>query len=122
MLPRAVQPARVIRTEALPLRPDRGWDTAALLALAAAEPESEQDDPDGLVGDLCGLWCDLLDLAEPARADANFFSLGGHSLLGAQLVQRVDDVTGTRIKLADLFDNPTPRSLAQHLRALSDDN
>ncbi|MFJ8377165.1 condensation domain-containing protein [Streptomyces sp. NPDC094461] len=122
MLPRAVQPARVIRTEALPLRPDRGWDTAALLALAAAEPESEQDDPDGLVGDLCGLWRDLLDLAEPARADANFFSLGGHSLLGAQLVQRVDDVTGTRIKLADLFDNPTPRSLAQHLRALSDDN
>ncbi|MYS52882.1 hypothetical protein GTW46_22900, partial [Streptomyces sp. SID6013] len=64
-----------------------------------------------------GLWRDLLHLAEPADADANFFSLGGHSLLAAQLVQRVDDVTGTRIKLADLFDHPTPRSLARHLRA-----
>lgn len=117
LLPRAAQPARVIRTDTLPLRPDHGWDTAALLALAAAEPESGQDDADGLVAELRGLWRDLLGLAEPVGADADFFSLGGHSLLGAQLVQRVDDVTGRRIKLADLFDNPTPRSLARHLRA-----
>ncbi|MFE6895114.1 condensation domain-containing protein [Streptomyces sp. NPDC057694] len=120
LVPRAVQPARVIRADGLPPHPDGGWDTAALLALAAAEPESEQDDADGLVGDLRGLWRELLDLADPAGADANFFSLGGHSLLGTQLVQRVDEMTGTRIKLADLFDNPTPRSLARHVQALRD--
>ncbi|MFJ4334712.1 MULTISPECIES: condensation domain-containing protein [unclassified Streptomyces] len=122
LLPRAVQPDRVVRTDALPRRPDGGWDTAALLGLAAAEARTEQADPDGLVGDLRGLWRDLLGLAEPADADANFFALGGHSLLGAQLVQRVDDVTGTRIRLADLFDNPTPRGLARYLRELRDDS
>ncbi|MFF1925612.1 condensation domain-containing protein [Streptomyces sp. NPDC058221] len=123
LLPRAAQPARVIRTDALPPHPDGGWDTAALLALAAAaESESEQNDPGGLAADLGGLWRDLLGLTEPAAADANFFALGGHSLLGTQLVQRVGEVTGTRIQLADLFDNPTPRSLARHMQALRDDS
>ncbi|MGX9229147.1 phosphopantetheine-binding protein [Streptomyces albus] len=45
-------------------------------------------------------------------ADANFFTEGGHSLLGAQLVQRVKKATGAALRLADLFANPTPRAFA----------
>ncbi|WP_435135354.1 condensation domain-containing protein [Actinacidiphila sp. bgisy144] len=120
LLPRAALPARVVRTDVLRLRPDGTPDAEELLALAARQPADGQDDSDGLVGELRGLWCELLGV-ETAAADANFFALGGHSLLGAHLVRRVEEVTGTRLKLADLFDSPTPGSLARHLRALRDD-
>ncbi|MFG3137084.1 condensation domain-containing protein [Streptomyces sp. NPDC048211] len=118
LLPRAAQPARILRLDALPTRPGGGVDTEAALILAAEPPVvNEEDATDGLVGELRRLWCDLLQLDE-AAADANFFAHGGHSLLGAQLVQRIEQVTGHRIKLADLFDNPTPAALAQHVRVL----
>jgi hypothetical protein len=120
LLPRAALPARVVRTDVLRPRPDGTPDTDVLLALAARQPADSQDDSDGLVGELRALWCELLGV-QTAAADANFFALGGHSLLGAHLVRRVEEVTGTRLKLADLFDSPTPGSLARHLRALRDD-
>ncbi|MCX4760222.1 condensation domain-containing protein [Streptomyces sp. NBC_01275] len=120
LLPRAAQPARVLRTDELPTRAQGGVDTDALLSLAARQPGLVTDDTDdGLLGDLRKLWCELLGLEEVA-ADANFFAHGGHSLLGAQLLQRVEQVTGIRIRLADLFDNPTPTALALQVRTLDD--
>ncbi len=69
---------------------------------------------DGLTGQLLALWRATLSRAD-IGPDASFFDSGGHSLLGAQLVQRVEKATGHDVRLADLFDHPTPRAMAEYL-------
>jgi hypothetical protein len=42
----------------------------------------------------------------------NFFMLGGHSLLGTQLIVRVTETFGVQISLHTLFESPTVRQLS----------
>jgi len=42
----------------------------------------------------------------------NFFLLGGHSMLGAQLIMRVEDLYGVELSLRRLFDHPTVADIA----------
>ncbi|NEC18246.1 phosphopantetheine-binding protein [Streptomyces parvus] len=81
--------------------------------------------PDELTGHLVGLWRELLDpeatgLPEIAP-ESNFFVQGGHSLLGVTLLARVEETTGCRLRLVDLFKHPTPVRLAAQLRAAHSD-
>jgi acyl carrier protein len=50
--------------------------------------------------------------------EENFFLLGGHSLLGAQLLARVNDVFGVAIPLRTLFDIPTISGLSAEIERL----
>jgi amino acid adenylation domain-containing protein len=54
---------------------------------------------------------DLLKL-ERVELDENFFMLGGHSLLGTQVIARVADTFGVELPLRALFDAPTISSLS----------
>jgi hypothetical protein len=42
----------------------------------------------------------------------NFFYLGGHSLLGAQVIARIRDTFGVDLSLRVLFDHPTIEGIA----------
>ena len=44
--------------------------------------------------------------------DDDFFHLGAHSLLGAQIIARVREVFGTELRLLDVFDAPTVAELS----------
>src|SRR5207249_1648972 len=77
---------------------------------------------------VAGLVAELLGI-HPVGIDENFFLLGGHSLLGAQLITRLRDAYGVELTLQGLFDNPTveamsgevERLLVERLESLSDD-
>ncbi|NUT92868.1 MAG: AMP-binding protein, partial [Saccharothrix sp.] len=90
-------------------------DRVALRELAESTAVAvNAEPPDEATAALVALWTELLD-RPGLHADSNFFTSGGHSLLGAQLVQKVKKELGLPAQLADLFANPTPRQLAEHL-------
>ena len=47
--------------------------------------------------------------------DENFFLLGGHSMLGAQLIARLERLYGVEISLRYLFDHPTAAAIADEV-------
>ncbi|HEX8472974.1 MAG TPA: condensation domain-containing protein [Pyrinomonadaceae bacterium] len=97
-------------------RPVDGWPQPAREDKPAPVPTTADDGgPDWLVNDLLALWRELLR-RDGIEADANFFTSGGNSLMGALLVQRIKKSINVPVKLADLFANPTPNMLAARLR------
>lgn len=51
-------------------------------------------------------------------SDDNFFTLGGHSLMGAQLIAKVRETFGVDLPLRTLFEEPTPRGMAGEIEKL----
>jgi amino acid adenylation domain-containing protein len=119
-LPRALIPQAFVVLAQLPVNASGKIDYPAL-ATAAAERVSQAtsqggDAPeDELVATLIRLWRKLLE-RDDVIADTNFFMHGGQSLLGALLVQELENTAGITIRLADLFAEPTPARLAEHIR------
>jgi amino acid adenylation domain-containing protein len=66
---------------------------------------------------LVGIWQELLDV-RPIGISDNFFDLGGHSMLAAQLVDRIDQRYGKKLTLSALFGKPTIEQLAEELQDL----
>ncbi|HUR06252.1 MAG TPA: amino acid adenylation domain-containing protein, partial [Nonomuraea sp.] len=121
-LPHAAIPARFVVVDALPANANEKVDYIALKEMAAsrlstagstAEPGAEPDDE--LVRALLEVWQRFLG-NDDLSPDTNFFTHGGHSLLGAQLLQHIGDELGVQLRLADLFDAPTPATLARVIR------
>jgi acyl transferase domain-containing protein len=61
---------------------------------------------------IAGIWADLLGIEKVGIQD-NFFDLGGHSLLGIQVVTRMKAELGAEISVATLFEGPTVESLSR---------
>jgi thioesterase domain-containing protein len=64
---------------------------------------------------LVGIWKDLLRLPD-VGLDDNFFEIGGHSLLAAQVIAQVQSAARRKIAVSAVFRAPTIRSFAQLLR------
>jgi len=50
--------------------------------------------------------------------DDNFFLLGGHSLLGTQVIARIADTLGVDLSLQALFESPTVAELSREVERL----
>jgi len=59
----------------------------------------------------------LIGVARVSRDD-NFFNLGGHSLMGAQLIAKVHQTFGVELSLRRLFDHPTVREISSEIESL----
>lgn len=123
-LPPSAVPNEFVPVDSLPVNANQKVDYPALVGIAgerrasvnvaASETRAAAED-DGPTEILLSLWRDLLGRGD-VTAESNFFANGGHSLLGVQLVQRVEEVTGVRLALSELFGSPTPQALAERLR------
>jgi acyl carrier protein len=60
------------------------------------------------------IWSELLGV-ERVGVTANFFALGGHSLMAMRVLTRLRDDTGLDIPLQSLFDAPTVTGLAERV-------
>lgn len=119
-LPDYMVPAAFVELQSIPLTPSGKVDRAALplptsdntLADAPfAPPQSEIEQ--WLAGFLAG----LLKVDRVSRSD-NFFNLGGHSLMGAQLIAKVYQRFAVELSLRSLFDHPTIAEISSEIERL----
>ncbi len=110
-------PAAFVRLEALPLTgngkldlralPDPSWQADAETFVAPGTPLEDQ---------VARIWAEVLGIARVGMDD-DFFALGGHSLLGIQLLARVRAEMGVDVALRALFERPTPSAMASLVEA-----
>jgi acyl transferase domain-containing protein len=62
------------------------------------------------------IWQELLGIEHVGIYD-NFFQLGGHSMLGAQLLVRLRSALNVEVPLPSLFETPTVAGMAERIRA-----
>lgn len=111
-IPQYMVPQYLIPLSEMPLSPNGKIQRSSLPSpnheLTAAEyhPPSTQ-----LEDRLARIWQDLLSI-EQISVDANFFRLGGDSLLAIQLFAHIHNNFGVNLQIARLFETPTIRGLA----------
>jgi acyl carrier protein len=113
-------PAVFVKLDALPLTTNGKIDRSALPA-----PDSENTLRDQafmaprtpIEKRLAAILCSLLELDQVSVHD-NFFFLGGHSLLGTQLIAQIRCSFGVEVALRTLFDTPTIAELSSEIERL----
>jgi amino acid adenylation domain-containing protein len=119
-LPAYMVPSSFVQMDSFPLTANGKIDRAALPAPDASNTMRDKIfvAPRTLVEERLGLiLCPLLQL-EKVSVEDNFFMLGGHSLLGTQLIARIRDTFGVEITLRALFDNPTVAGISAEIEQL----
>ena len=113
-------PAMFVKLNRLPLTPNGKVDRAALPD-PSGENRLRDDDfiaPQSPIEKrLAAILCSLFNVNEVSVND-NFFLLGGHSLLGAQLIVKIRSAFGIDLALRTLFDAPTIAALSTEIERL----
>jgi acyl carrier protein len=113
-------PQQFVLLEELPLTSNGKLDRAALpcpvpgtgrgvLQQFYVAPETEAQQA------LARIWADVLHVERVGIHD-NFFDLGGHSLLGMQVIARVRDLYEVNLPLRSIFEQGTVAQLAEILQ------
>ena len=113
-LPDYMIPAGFVRLQEVPLSPNgkidltilpQATDANLLEAMAGEAPATPIEET------LLAMVRELLE-REAISVDDNFFLIGGHSLLGMQLLVRVRQLYDVDLTLRELFASPTVRRMA----------
>jgi hypothetical protein len=68
--------------------------------------------PASLVQEISALWRECLGGCE-VGSDDDFFALGGNSLAGIKIIERVAEVYGVRLSVRDFYLAQTPARVAE---------
>jgi amino acid adenylation domain-containing protein len=114
-LPDYMIPTSFALLETLPMTVNGKIDRKKLLATntknAVLEFVAPQTDTEI---QLAGIWCDLLGI-ETVSATANFFVLGGHSLMCIRLLSLISNTFKIELKIRDIFTNELLTELAEKI-------
>ena len=112
VLPEYMVPEQFVRLERLPVNENGKLDRRALPEPSAANTVANREVAGSLVeSELAGILKGLLEVDAIARED-DFFLLGGHSFIAAQVIARVRDRFGVELSLRAVFENPTLAGMA----------
>lgn len=117
VLPAAMVPARWQRCETWPLNANGKIDRRALSERSLVDDSSTQvhSELEGALEQWLGeCWAALLG-RRPESRQANFFHLGGDSLLAVRMLGAIETRTGVRLSAQQIFATPTLHQLADKL-------
>ena len=116
-LPQHMVPAFFVALNALPLSFNGKVDRDALAKRPLADQQHTKEghvSGSTVESEIAGVWREVLRRQE-IGLDANFFDLGGDSLLLVSVHSKLQKLLKREISLTDLFAWPTVRELARHL-------
>lgn len=119
-LPEYMIPAVFVRIDSLPLNASGKLNRAAL----PKPDESNSLHDESYVAPRTAIERRIAEILAPllgldkVSVEDNFFMLGGHSLLGTQMIARTHEVFGVKLSLRSLFDSPTIAALATEVERL----
>jgi acyl-coenzyme A synthetase/AMP-(fatty) acid ligase/acyl carrier protein len=122
LLPDYMLPSQYVILQALPLTPNGKVDHKALPDLAAIITKTiAYIAPEGEIElSLSRIWSGLLNLPITSiSAQANFFRLGGDSLLAIKLMTKIKDEFHIHLDIHAIFESKTLSILAAHLAMFS---
>jgi amino acid adenylation domain-containing protein len=118
-LPDYMVPASFVRLDRIPVTANGKLDKAALPAPTESNqlkrdnyvaPRTDLEQMvEGILGPILGL--------ERVSIHDNFFLLGGHSLMGAQVIAKVRDIFDVELNLRNVFECPTVAKLAAKIES-----
>jgi len=121
-LPDYMIPAYFMQIEEIPLTPNGKVDRKALPRPGVVITGEYAPPRDHLDKKLLEIWSEILNLEKRLIGlDADFFALGGHSLKVTVLVARIHKELNVKVPLAEVFDNPNIRGLAEFIKGLGED-
>lgn len=119
MLPDYMVPNDIIFIPSIPVTPNGKIDRKAL-----PNPETQNSvfkktyiaPGTDIEKQLSEIWQETMGIKE-ISIESDFFALGGRSLLAVQLMARIAKITGTRLPISTLLNNPTIAKLASYLNS-----
>ncbi|MBV7706687.1 amino acid adenylation domain-containing protein [Nocardia nova] len=114
LLPAYMVPAKIVVLEEFPRNTAGKIDRRSLPAPVVAVPGSTAASPSDLSDAIAAVWAQVLE-CDSVPATANFFDLGGNSLLVARVHLALEEALGISIARTDLFRYPTVAALAAAL-------
>ncbi len=111
-LPDYMIPTKFVAMDALPLTPNGKVDRNALPEPGVSTSRNTEPPATPEEVRLAAIWCAVLQVEQVARYD-DFFDLGGHSLLIARLLRRVQAEYNIRLPMAALFRAPRLADMAE---------
>jgi amino acid adenylation domain-containing protein len=115
-LPAHMLPEVIVAVDALPLTASGKIDRSSLSKRPIEERrlESQASPQTRFEKKIAGIWKEVLGHASVGIHD-NFFDLGGHSLLLAQVHAKLQKLLHARLPMVRLFEHPTVAALAAYL-------
>ncbi len=116
-LPAPMLPVRICEVDAFPLGPSGKLDVRALPDPFAVEKVRGSEACGDDEHQMLAIWRDVLK-RDDCEVEDDFFTLGGDSILGLQIVARARR-SGLSLQPRDLFEHPSVRAVCEHLRSTS---
>jgi amino acid adenylation domain-containing protein len=118
-LPDYMVPAEFVPIASVPVTANGKLDRSALPAPNGSRPHAGAyvEPQTAVEEELVKILAPLLKLKRVGVND-NFFLLGGHSLLGTQLIARISETFGVDLTLLKLFDHPTVAEMSLEIEEL----
>jgi amino acid adenylation domain-containing protein/thioester reductase-like protein len=116
-LPEYMVPASFVMMDSFPLTPNGKVDRRALPAPSSERPDLDEEfvPPSNPIEEqLAKIWSQGLEISLIGIND-DFFDLGGHSLLVAQMMTQVSETFQVVLPLSSLFKSPTIAGLARSI-------
>jgi amino acid adenylation domain-containing protein len=115
-LPDYMIPTRFVAMEELPLTPNGKVDRKQLPDPGAQARRAGEPPRTAQEKQLAAIWRSVLKVEQVSRGD-DFFDLGGHSLLIARLIRRIQADYGVRLPMGALFQAPRLAEMAELLES-----
>ncbi|MCG7563275.1 non-ribosomal peptide synthetase [Pseudoalteromonas sp. McH1-42] len=115
--PEYMIPTQFVFLDSMPLNTSNKIDRQKLiLTTPEMGQESEQLTPprNSQESTLLGIWCDVLGHKQ-IDINANFFKLGGHSLLITKMLSRIKQLMSIQLPLSSVFVAPTVALLSEYI-------